>query len=81
MDHGRFDYLAHDQIDELRNSRGYNRKESKEVSKTRSASMGEDEDKRTLAGESAMDTSVTVTGKRGANRCGGVLNGSPSNSG
>ena len=57
--------MSYDQMHELCNRRGYNRKDSKEVLKTQVGSMGAEERKRTFTGDNPMDTSVTVTRKRG----------------
>ena len=65
VDRGRFDHLSSDQLRELRKSRGYGRRDSKVELKTRLASMDAEGSKRTLTEDGAMDTSVSVTGKRG----------------
>ena len=56
--------MTYDQIDEQCRRRGYSRKDTKEVLKTRLAPMDAEQQKCSVSGDSTMDTSVTVTGKR-----------------
>ena len=58
---------------ELRKRRGYDGKDAKGVSKTRLASMEDEENRHMLIGGDDRETTVTVTGKRGAaaRGCGG----------
>ena len=65
IDHGKYDHLSYDQLREQCKKRSYKRKDSKVALKTRLASMDVEESKRTLTGDNAMNTSVSVTGKRG----------------
>ena len=63
--HGRLDPIPIGQICELFERPGNNGKDSKEVLRTRSASTADGENKLIVSGDNAMDTLVTVTGKRG----------------
>ena len=65
VDRGRFGRLPFGQMRQLRLRGGRNRQDFKGVSKTRSAPMEDEGGKHILTGDDAMDTRVTVEGKRG----------------
>ena len=63
--HRSHDHLSYNQLRELRERRGYSRKDSKAVPETRWASMDEGDRNRKAAGDGAINISETSTGDRG----------------
>ena len=62
--HENYDHASDVQLHDLYAHRGYSRKDSKAVLKARSASMDEENPKRTIVEDDAIGTSETLTGKK-----------------